>query len=95
MFSLISAVVTDYRNNVLKLIGTKWILYFKCSLQLSRCESHFFNRLIMRAALTCKILQINTESQMVLGLGMHGMRALLIPQAHQSPLHVKRLATEK
>lgn len=55
MFFLISAIVTYYINNVLRLIGTKWILYFKYSLQPSRYESHCFTKIIMRAALTCKI----------------------------------------
>lgn len=64
MFSLISAIVTDYINNVLRLIGTKWILYFERSLQPSRYESHLFIKIISRAALTYTIWQINTESQM-------------------------------
>lgn len=86
MFSRISAIVIDYINNVLRLIGTKWILYFKCSLQPSRYESHFSIKIILRAALTCKTKQINTGSQMVLGMCTSIIRALFIQQAHKSSL---------
>lgn len=95
MFSRISAIVTDYINNVLRLIGTKWILYFKCSLQPSRYESHFFIKIIMRAAFTCKIKQINMGSEMVLGMCISIIRALFIQQAHKSSLCGKRLALKK
>lgn len=95
MFFLISAALTDYINNVLRLIGTKWILYFKCPLQPSRYESHFFIKIIMGVALTCKILQINKESQVVLGMCTRVIRVLFFLQAHKSSLHVKRLAMKK
>lgn len=95
MFFLISAIVTDYINNVLRLIGTKWILYFKCFPQPYRYESRFFIKIIMRAALSCKIWQINMGRQMALGMCVRLLRALFILQAHKSSLHVKRLAMEK
>lgn len=95
MFPQISASVTDYINNVLRLIGTKWILYFKCSLQPSRYESPFSIKIILRAALTCKTKPINTGSQMVLGVCTSIIRALFIQQAPKSSLWGKRLALKE
>lgn len=95
MFSRISAIVTDYINNVLKLIGTKWILYFKCSLQPSRYESHFSIKIIPRAALPCKTKQINMGSQMVLGMCRSIIRGLFIQQAHKSSLWEKTCLKKK
>lgn len=95
MFPRISASVTDYINNVLRLIGTKWILYFKCSLQPSRYESPFSIKIILRAALTCKTKPINTGSQMVLGVCTSIIRALFIQQAPKSSLWGKRLALKE